>query len=363
MGLISFAAMTTGAVASESVVEFDVNRLVAAEPFSSGSETADTRTASSVQAKWLDTKIVSIELNFSVFQQPQFAGLLDEVVFEIRSQRQTIQLADYFPKTSMASTTVGAIDVTEDEKTNRAAQINGHVAYPGIGGIDGNAAYDNHVSQMRVYQAKPNMELLSASGSLDRRTGAYFKLLRTNGRTLEGDHHVRLLFEVPSQWRGDSLLVTMRGFGRTASKGSSLVQLGQSQYTVALFLAADEVASRVALGLLQYEQRLLQITQQNQEEIQRRTYPTPWHRMGASLSMVEPEIPRNWLSKILFSTNTSYPSGEYARLPVDVRAAILDYLDQRAAVDLLAGNRVPKNTTGAFHANTRSPVRESLVSQ
>lgn len=105
---------------------------------------------------------------------------------------------------------------------------------------------------------------------------------------------------------------------------------------VAVYLANHAEAYQKATRFVEYERRLRQSAVRYQQQISQRQAPTPLHRLAQSLELSEPAIPKQWLDYVLFEPNVNYIDAKTAELPVDVRVAILDYIDNKQALLELA---------------------------
>jgi hypothetical protein len=173
--------------------------------------------------------------------------------------------------------------------------------------------------------------MLTAAGTLDRRTGVYFKL-RSNPQTvIEGARRVWLLLEVPQSWRGDLLEVRTHAFGKSretlASKSERL--LLAKRFHVAIYQVGDEVASQRAMEFSRQHLRLQQSADQFAGEVQRRAIPTPLHQIGSVLNVVKPEIADNWLESWVFGNQYQKPE---EALPVKLKVVMLDFQEARTAL-------------------------------
>ena len=251
-------------------VEFDVTPLIPArEAILSQEQSTSLRHVPNSRLVWID-------LQFSSLVNSRFEGTVEEFVFRVESRRQELQVADYWPKTEMFSKTHGFVQVAQQENSQEHAAVRGAAGYPGVGWVDGQARYDATTDVQRVFQEFPQMQLMTASGTLSRRTGAFFKLKPTPQTSLEGSHPIRLLLEVPSQWRGDLIEVQATATGRNSARGD-LRTVAQSRFIVAVYQEGDEIAANVARGHVQFERQLREIAALHAREIQRRNQPTPFH--------------------------------------------------------------------------------------
>ncbi len=97
-------------------------------------------------------------LAISSLVNSRFEGTVDEFVFRIESRRQELQVADYWPKTEMFSSTHGLVQVAQQENSREHAAIRGAAGYPGVGWVDGQASYDARADVQRVFQEFPEMQ-------------------------------------------------------------------------------------------------------------------------------------------------------------------------------------------------------------
>lgn len=323
--LVSETYLSSSSAVASQPVRFDANQLAIANPVDQATD-------------WANSKRVAIELEFSVFVNPVFAGQLDSVVFSIECEHSAVRVEDYFPRTAMKPNTVGPIAIQEDFSRSHSGNIRGNASYPGIGSISGEASVEQNYASIRNYEKLPTFELLSASGTTGRQTGVFFKLNQTEHQTLEGSHRVQIVLDVPQSWRGDTLRAAIAGYGPENQRGKTKA-IANWNGKIAVSLGGDQQARLVATGYVTMEQQLLDVANRYASEIDRRSFDTPLHRLGGILAIADPEIPADWLTSIIYDQGVRYPSGKFARLPVEVRVAILDYLDFKEAIGYLASGR------------------------
>jgi hypothetical protein len=146
-----------------------------------------------------------------------------------------------------------------------------------------------------------------------------------------------LLVETPPGWRADLLKFSMRAVGVERSGQSKSVELGSLRVWTTIHREGDQVAAAQAARYVSQERALRASAAANEQRVQEKSLPTLWHRLGASLDVVEPKIPGDYLGQIIFSaTNEFYDNAATNRLPVDLRVAILDYWDARNSLMGLA---------------------------
>ena len=78
------------------------------------------------------------------------------------------------------------------------------------------------------------------------------------------------------------------------------------------------------------------LAEQSQRRVEERSLPTFWHKLGAALDVVDPKIPGNYLSQLIFGPGNHHFDQQTTRLPVELRVAVLDFWDERDALLALA---------------------------
>lgn len=305
---------------------FDVPAIVIAEPVN----------PAVVPQPTMGGELMRLRIPLSVMVSPGFSGTVDEYVVDIRNASQAMRVIDFWPKNELYSTIEGNIAVESSSQSDSDFAFNVSGAYEPFG--RGNAAGNFHrtaASQER-YSRKPPMQTLTASGSLHRGYGAFFKFRPGPVPDLEGSRDVAILCEVPIGWRGDMLQVTMRAVGRTSATGSSGKEVGSSQHWLATHREGDASAAAQAQQYVHQERELRHLATKMQAQVDHRANPNVWRKLGAALDVVPPRIPDNYLASIVFGPASHHFSGGTEHLPVDLRVAALDYWDQRERLISLA---------------------------
>ena len=106
---------------------------------------------------------------------------------------------------------------------------------------------------------------------------------------------------------------------------------------MALYQEFDENAANTATRYVRQQENLKQFAKTYARTIEQRSYPTPIHKLGAKLDIYEPSIPQQWLESLVYQQGVSYNMTKLSHLPVDVRVAIMNYLDQKHLMESLSG--------------------------
>ena len=284
-----------------------------------------------------NSRMVDVQLDVSALFTPGDAAVITEYTVRIVSRHEDVQVADYSPRTEMQSDVFGSMQISQEGDRVREAAIRGAGGYPGVGTAQGYAYYHDNSHETVHYAKKPSMELLNAAGTLERRRGVYFKVRQSSQTTLEGARPFRIVFEVPNSWRADLLDVTIEAAGLENSHSKRPRVLYAQQFVVALYQEYDENAANAATRYVRQQESLKQFAKTYAKTIEQRSYPTPIHKLGAKLDMYEPSIPQQWLETLVFQQGVSYNLTKLSHLPVDVRVAILNYLDQKHLMESMSG--------------------------
>jgi hypothetical protein len=138
--------------------------------------------------------------------------------------------------------------------------------------------------------------------------------------------------------------VSMHAVGQNAS--SRMQTLGHSRLWMTVHQVGDQAAAAQAQRYVTQERALRALAAASQKQIEEKSLPTIWHKVGAALDVVDPKIPTDFMTQVLFGASQpkglQYPRFDQAtnRLPVDVRVAILDYWEQREAILKLASGTI-----------------------
>ncbi len=321
---------TSPATAEDASVSFDAPAMAVAVPVN----------PEVVSTPLTGGKLVRVKIPVSTFLSPTFEGAVNEYVVELHCPQQTMRVVDFWPKQELYSDVQGTVAV------NNQYHKDSHFAFNVSGGYEpfvrgnANGEFNEKIDSHQQFNRKPPMQLLTSSGTVLRGYGVFFKFRPGPVPQLEGEREVAILFEVPTNWRADLIQVTMHASGLSGSARSRM--LGQSRLWMTVHQEGDQAAATQAQRYVTQERALRALAAASQKQIEEKSLPTIWHKVGAALEVVEPKIPSDYLTQILFGASpvsgSSQPYFDNAtnRLPVNVRVAILDYWEQRDAVLKLA---------------------------
>lgn len=287
-------------------------------------------------------KLMRIRLPISTFVSGPSASSpveVEQFVVRLTSPQLTMRVVDFWPKTETYSQVEGAVTVKTSTEGAQQLGAKGTASYPPVGQASLDASVKRATKREETYQQKPPMEILSSSGTLHRGYGAFFKFLAGPQAVLEGAREVVVLVEVGPQWRADMVHVSLEAIGRTSNR-KGLDNVGSAQMWAAVYQEGDTAAATQASRFVTQERSLRALAAARCDDVSKKSLPSVWHKLGAALDVVEPKIPDNYLSQVIFSSRNVYhnhPSTN--RLPVELRVAILDYWDERERLASLANGQ------------------------
>lgn len=302
-------------------VTFDVPATVAARDV----------TTPELQAVRPHERLVEIKVHISTLHRGEPADEL-QLFHRFDFPQRGIEIVDYLPKTTMATDVAGNITIeTQNEDCNTLGLVLTGSQPPLTATLNGSAS--DKQSKTIKYELLPPLETVAASGTLNRRAAAYFRLKPTPRISLEGDKEFVLIARVPATWRGTYLLLRSHATGEqsmAAPPFRETVTLGHASFVLGVYLEGDVEAQRAAQQFALAEQHLRVSVAQHQKQIERRAYPTVIHKVGAMLSLADPKVPADWLETLIYAPPAS--DAPLARLPRPVLDAAEQYQVAREAL-------------------------------
>ncbi|TWU41632.1 hypothetical protein Q31b_30860 [Novipirellula aureliae] len=327
-----------------SPILFTVLTLACSAPFSMSARAANQDNAPEIffdlplvtAGSALDTstcdQLIDVELRLSsmiVAPKPQ---RIDQWIVRCQPRQDGIQIADYSPRTEVASRIQGPIQVkTTDEKTESfGLSING--TYGDL--AKGNAGTDRGSKQAEClqYDRIAPVHAVTASGTINRGRGVYFKLKWTEQQVLEGEKVFHLTLNVPATWRSGLVDVSVIAQSEKKSFGGwdrDVVTLGRANFVVAVYRAGDSEAMAAAKNLADAEDTL------------RRTVAAHRHSQNPITGLVRnvtelfeskrPIDSQQILEQLLVEGASPHVDKQLLELPVQTRVVALDYCDAREA--------------------------------
>jgi hypothetical protein len=198
--------------------------------------------ASNAERKVVEVTI-RISANFSIEEKA-----IDSVVYRVKLPRHA-ELADYLPKTELASEISGAVEVNQ-KATGSAKMVvsfdaGGKVGYhvPAVVDVEARAEGGSRSEKASEItsgvQMKylPPKQLIVSAGTQERGQILYYKLRPFSQITLEGEREFAFLLVVPSDWTGDCIQLDCSAF----QKGSK-VAVAHQCLGIGLYIKHDSAS-------------------------------------------------------------------------------------------------------------------------
>ncbi len=313
-------------------VQFDVATMVACR---------DVTTVSFAEAN-PDERLVEVRLVISSLLRSGSEDDLVEYFFVIDSPERAMLVEDYLPKTTLATDVVGSIGV--ERKDERIRTIGLDVSTDIIDQVKATAAAKQTKSKGECvhFNRLPALDLLSASGTMNRGAAAYFKLKPSSQSSLEGAKEFVLVLRVPAGWRGDYIRVQCDAVGYDRGVVRQFDQrgnCGRGEFFVALYAEGDLPAKQAAAQLVAHEQQLRDVVATSGKALRHHRYPSPVHKLGSMFSVVEPKFPAGWFDGVMQTSAEEDLAGYARHLPADVRTAAEDYQKSKQQLHILHGGQ------------------------
>ncbi len=261
-----------------------------------------------------------------------------QFLLRIESPDRALRVVDYEPKTTLASTLAGNVGVQRHKERSKSLGLVASGAFEPAVKLSGNGSTGSRdVTDVR-YELLAPRQLVASSGTVGRGAGVYFKLKPTRQSTLEGGKEYVVVFRAPADWRAGTVrvhcesLAVERGLTPLLNEHVTCRQA----FSVTLFAGGDAEAKMAAEAFDAAEIRLRETAVKQHGAIRRRAYPSPLHKFGAMLDLVDAKIPPNWLERLLIEPR-KVTSVELLRLPEAVRIAANEYVAQANNVSRLGG--------------------------
>jgi hypothetical protein len=283
-----------------------------------------------------DDKLVEIRLGISSLLNAGSEKDLSQYFIRVEVPQRTMAISDFLPK-STHEALQGNTTITKNSETTFSLGVNITGHYQALAGTAITPGVSQKNGSCVKFDLLPPLETVTASGTILRGSGVYFKLKSSDRNLLEGEREFALIVRVPKGWRGDYLHVRCEAEGIARGLISSLDQrqpCGQRDFLIALYLEGDSEARRAAEDLSRAEIHLRNVTHVKAREIQQRM-ASPLSSQLAVSSSSAGSIPADWQARLLFEhpSRASIPR----KLPREVVQAAQDFRESQQAIAQLSG--------------------------
>ena len=180
---------------------------------------------------------------------------------------------------------------------------------------------------------------------------------------LEGDKSFTVVLRVPATWRGELVEVRVEAESLNKTLSSSFTSLagmtpkprveGAARFIVATSLASDRTTTKLARQIGVTEQQMRETANRSlhrasiNSSASRRTHISFRFDMDAIDPMMQHDRMARTMERVVFGTVDPYIDPSITQLPLEVRVAILDYLEARSRYISTVKSPTPNTNTTA----------------
>ncbi|MEM1228493.1 MAG: hypothetical protein AAGJ40_22605 [Planctomycetota bacterium] len=292
-----------------------------------------------------DRQSMQVHLRLSALVSPN-APSIDHWMVRVVPRHVGWTVDDYSPRTETASTMTSPIEIQATEESTRSSGISGDVAYGHL--VRGQLGADRggkHAQTWTIQRHAP-IEAVTASGTIERGRGVYFKMNWTAQQVLEGEKEFSIAFEVPSGCRGGVLDVTVSAHRQESDDDSKWMEIpvigsagdhsgsrdvqrvAHQHFAVAVYRDGDEQAQALAAELTATEFTLRSAAADTRPTPSIRSLPGLLRHVAAKFNADEMVDPI-WIDRFIAGVADPYVDPAITKLPSNVRVLALDYADLR----------------------------------
>lgn len=311
--------LVSNAVAGE-VIQFDLPPVVAARTESSPNDQTD---------------LVTIELPLSSMIISPTPPEIDQWLVRCQPRDTDVAIADYAPRTETASDMASPIQIkqTEEKSSSFGAAINGSYGKVAQGNLGADQGQKN--VETIEYQRHASLQAVTASGTINRGRGVYFKLRWTRQQVLEGEKVFTITLAVPGHWRGSLIDVSVIAQGERKTFGGldhEIQTVGSANFVVAAYRAGDSDAAAHAQTIAEAEHHLRVLAMKMSPNTSRASIaslPSMLRQVAIKLDLDAKADDHSWLGKLIAGSVDPYLDKRISQLPMALRVAAIDYADSR----------------------------------
>lgn len=272
-------------------------------------------------------KLIEVVIPATAQIDPAMRGSVEEFRFDVYWNRSANSVVDYGPRTQTTSPIEGLIAVEKRNDKNASIGFNVNASYADIGATS-KAELSNKQGSSYRYQEIPQHDVLVASGTIKRGTGAFFRFHPSKKNTLEGGRDLVVAFRVPATWRGGILQVECRAVGEKKLIGiwGDPIRIGKS-FVLPVFLEGDDQARTAAIEFAKTQDNL---ESRWKRQLSRRS-TGGFKQELESLFGAEATggIPKEWSQYLIQTGDDRYYEKYFRQLSSYVRSAALEFMAAR----------------------------------
>ncbi len=214
-------------------------------------------------------KTIEVVIPVSTESRSSDRNRVEEYRFDVFWNRNIYPICDYGPRTQTVSEIEGLISVDKTTERNSSLGLTLGSSYQSMLTGSGTAEIGSRNGTRLHYQEIPQHELLVASGTIHRGTGAFFRFHPSRTESLEGGRDLVVAFQVPRSWRAGVLQVECQARGsRKVLAWSEDFDFSRA-FVLPIYLEGDDQAREAAAEFVRSEQRLRKNWQNHRRQPER----------------------------------------------------------------------------------------------
>jgi len=282
------------------------------------------------------TLCVDLELS-SMIDLPE-APRIDQWLVRCQPRGHVASIADYRPRTETDSDLASTIQVKQSEEKNHSLGIGVNGSYTHQ--LRANAGLDQttrNVNSLQFDRIAP-LHAVTASGTINRGRGVYFKLRWTSKQILEGQKMFQLVLDVPDAWRTGLIDVSVLAQSEQKSFAGwdrDSKTLGAANFVVAVYRKEDKQAGNQARKMANAEYDLRNLILEQRPTQTATSLPNILQHVASKLEREPDPSSQRWLERLMLDQADPCLDKEIRKLPMALRLAVLNYAEARVDFEKL----------------------------
>ena len=272
-------------------------------------------------------RLVEVVIPVSTWVSDRGRDEVQSFRFEIQWSQSPFPLVDYFPKTTMQSDVEGLIAIEKQTETTLTGKVDAAASIASVtASVLGQGSRRDLTK--KNYSEVPRHELLVASGTVQRGTGAFYRFYDSRKFSLEGGRDLVVLYRVSPSWRGGVLRVVCEAERSRKILGTFDDSSVESRaFMVPIYLQADPASRDMAIQYSQSEQQLRQAWDSFMKSRNQTTMFDPFHVAKRSSS---DRLDDEWVHSFIQTSMQKPSSPQLSQLPATLREAINEFEGSRS---------------------------------
>lgn len=286
-----------------------------------------------------DPNLVTIQFRLSSIIESPEKEKIDQWIVRLQPRGQVAELVNYAPQTEIASDLSSPIQVKNTAEESNALGLTADASFGhSVRGKLGADRSAKNINTQQFDRVAPH-HAVTASGTINRGRGVYFKLRWTALQVLEGEKSFSLTLRVPPSWRGGLIDVSVVAQSERKSIGGwerDSKVLGEDNFVIAVHRQGDQQAQALARTLSKAEYELRSVASQYRKPSSVASLPAILRQVAIKLDLEDEAASDEWLERLVRNQADPHLDKEISKMPMPIRVAVLDYVDIRRAFSALA---------------------------